>query len=292
MKKVNFVVLLCAALAVPCVFGQAKPRYGVQTPQGGSYVAAPAVVPEQTRIVLFRGTGDEATGVISLFVNERYHASLQSHAFAVVCLPPAKHVLRARSAEVVDLASQPRLPLVAFGGQSQFVRVQSNGAAPPSLQVVAASVAEAEMANTHQQMHTISRVPNAQLCKQNVNARHAQVPEVITHTTELWFEDSQTKSKPVVDPKRIELDQLLLKLSSREQHHMLYSVHILGHGDQGLDESQNNSLAKARAQTVREQLLGQGVDADLITQAWQNHQPLNRRVQVVVMYESHAKQQN
>jgi uncharacterized HAD superfamily protein len=43
-------------------------------------------------------------------------------------------------------------------------------------------------------MHTISRVPNAQLCKQNVNARHAQVPEVITHTTELWFEDSQNNS--------------------------------------------------------------------------------------------------
>jgi outer membrane protein OmpA-like peptidoglycan-associated protein len=167
-----------------------------------------------------------------------------------------------------------------------------NGTAEPLLQVVTAQAAETEIAQARKQLHTISRVPNSQPCKQNAGVLSEQVPEVIIHTTELWFQDSQTKSKPVVDPNRIELDQLLYKLNSRQQHHMLYSVHIKGHGDQGLADNQNNTLAKARAQTVREQLLAQGVDADLITQEWRNNQPLNRRVQVVVMYESHTKQQN
>lgn len=284
--------MICAALVAPCAMAESKPKYGVQAPQGGSYVALPSVSPEHTRIVLFRSAAGQSQAPVTLYINERYHASLQASAFTEVCLPAAKYVLRARRAEADELTLEPRLPLVAFAGQSQFVQVDDNGMATPTLQVMTTQVAEGEMAQARQQMHTLSRVPKTRPCKQNVGVSHVQVPEVITHTTELWFEDSQALSKPVVDTKRIELDQLLYKLSSRQQHHMLYSVHISGHGDQGLAESQNNALAKARVQTVREQLLAQGVDADVITQEWRNNQPLNRRVQVVVMYESHTRQQN
>jgi OOP family OmpA-OmpF porin len=292
LSFVGFIgVALCACMVLG-VQAQTKSKYGVQQPQGGAYVAVPSVSPEQARIVIYRNDAAPHAGVASLYIDARYHASLQAKAFTVLCLPPAKHVLQAHQPDADEPTPQPRLPIVAFAGQSHYVRVVAQADAPPQLRRVAQPQAEADMAPLHQQMHTLSRVPQAKPCKQNSTSASQQVPEVITHATELWFEDSQAQSKPVVDKKRIELDQLLDKLSSRQQHQMLHSIHIVGHGDQGLSTAKNEHLAKARAQTVREQLLAQGVDADIITHEWRSQAPLNRRVEVEVLYESNAQNEH
>lgn len=289
--RLNLIALLSGlvfAFGAQNAIAQTIGKYSIHNPQGDGYVAAHSVSSEQTRIVIYRDSTTQPNGVVSVYINDRYQASLQPNTFTVVCLPAAKHVLRARNADSDELSPTPRLPVVAFAGQSHYVRVVGRGIAEPQLDITTQSQAETNMSTARQQMHTISRVLGAKPCKENSSKPGQHVPEVITHATDLWFEDSNEHSKPVVDKKRIELDQLLDKLNSRQKHHMLHSVHIVGHGDQGLRSDKNENLAKARANTVYQQLLSQGVDADVITQEWRKQEPFDRRVEVTVVYESNT----
>lgn len=280
-----------AVLGLTCLLlshgalAQAKPKYGVDRPLGDDYVAAKSVSGDQTRIVMYRADSEQPSKPITLYINDRYHASLQPKAYSVVCLPPAKQVLRARAAQALELEAEPRLPLIAFGGQSQYVRVTESAAgARPALEWVAAQVAETEMAKTRQQMHTLSRVPSAKPCKEIDPASPKQLPQVVTTGAELWFQDNKSNLKAITDASRLELNQLLAKLQTKQQDDTLFSVQVVGYGDTEIETSKNEQLAKTRAFTVREYLIAKGIQPDAISHSWQGQKQLNRRVEVVVMY--------
>jgi hypothetical protein len=58
-------------------------KFDITQPVGDTYAAAPSLAIEQARVVIYRPRRtDEKAGVISVYLNERYHTSLQQDAFA------------------------------------------------------------------------------------------------------------------------------------------------------------------------------------------------------------------
>jgi hypothetical protein len=142
---------------------------------GGSYSPMASVAQELSRIVFYRAAGaGPSAGVVSVFLNGHYHTSLQANGFAVVCLQGAQLDVNSRFTSVQtqpSAALDVRRQLPIQGGQSVYVRVSSDASGRAVVESVAAAQAQTELASAKQQVHTISRVPNAVPCREEAPIR-------------------------------------------------------------------------------------------------------------------------
>ena len=140
----------------------AKPKYGVSKPLGDTYVATKSVEDEQTRLVLYRVPHNsdkpaDKLGVVSVYLNEHYHASLQKDAFSVICLGGKKTEVRTRYLPDVTADIHPehdsRHTLASKGGQSIFLRIADTVDQKTRIEVVSHQTAGKDLADAKQQMH-------------------------------------------------------------------------------------------------------------------------------------------
>ena len=148
---------LCA-----CSTGAAGTRpnrqYGINTPLGDTYAAVTSVADEQTRIVFYRAITPDTTGVVLVYLNERYHASLQKEAFSVVCLSGQNADVRTRYLPAHNADIRPeldtRLAVAMKGGQSVYLRITEVANGTSRIYLVAPKVALKDLTDARQQMHT------------------------------------------------------------------------------------------------------------------------------------------
>lgn len=158
-----------------------KFKYGVNTPLGDTYAAVKSVADEQTRFVLYRAVISQnkragQLGVISVYVNDRYHASLQKDAFSVICLSGKKTDVRTRYLSDYTAESRPEHDAHQVfsieGGRSVYLRVAEDVDNKTRIEVVTPQVAASDLENAKQQMHIslnncISDCLNGHFCKFN-----------------------------------------------------------------------------------------------------------------------------
>ena len=312
-KSVNEII---SALAVALVLLTGCAQTKVSAPQevkkelrslakieslGGGFQVPGGVSAAQSRVVFYRAAQNALTGATSLFLDGRYHASLEPGAWSALCYKTGLVEMGARQMLV---GSQPKdLPdtitaMSLMPGQTHYVRVQQS-ADKPVLQPVAAAQAVQELAGTRQQIHTISRVE--QVCQEGVAPAIAPAPvtERITLPADTLFAFDRSDQQAMTGAGVKAIDRLLARI--RTDFSRIDHLHVIGHADPLGQVDRNEKLAQDRAQTVRDYIVskdlpnlritteGRGSSEPVVTTCGRKATPAsiacnlpNRRVVVVV----------
>jgi outer membrane protein OmpA-like peptidoglycan-associated protein len=251
-----------------------KPKYGVSKPLGELYAAAQSVADEQTRFVFYRGAVErdnkaDQVGVVSVYLNDRYHASLQKEAFSVVCLVAKKTDVRTRFLPDHTADINPELDahhtIAMKGGQSVYLRVLEQAGHKTRIDVVSAQVAAQELANAKQQMHTLSRVSGVQPCREAEDTRVVFDPKVITFGSDAIFEPKKTNIQTISPQGQQELRLIVQKINVKYKTFAGVKVHVVGFADDESDETLNRRISQERAKSVRAFFEAQGLRTTALT---------------------------
>ena len=266
---------------------------------GGAFVAPGPVSASQSRVVVYRRADSRLPGATSVFVDERYHASLVAGAWSALCYRAAPVELGARQMQVGSRHKDLMDSITALNlepGQTHYLRVQ-DGNDRPVLQPVQTAQALQELAGTREQKHTISRV--AQECVAAPAVAPAVVRERITLASDTLFAFDRSDAQGMTGAGLLEIDRLMARIN--ESFSRVEQVHVIGHADPLGQAMRNEKLSAERAQTVREHLLRKGwTSVDITTEGRGSREPVvttcprvasaasiacnlpNRRVEVVV----------
>lgn len=248
-----FAIFALAVLA-PHAHAQAE-KYGINKPLGDTYAAVTSVVDEQTRIVLYRAPTPDTSGVVSVYLNERYHASLQKEAFSVVCLSGKNTDVRTRYLPAHNADIRPeldtRLAVAMKGGQSVYLRITEVVNGTSRIDLVAPKVALKDLTDARQQMHTLSRVPGVQVCREAEETRFAFDPNVITFGSDAIFEHKKTEIHAISTQGRQELKQIVEKINVKYKTFKDVKVHVVGFADDKADDGHACQHERVGRQTKR-----------------------------------------
>lgn len=257
--------------------GAAAQQFSKLEPLGQYFSPPPAVSAAQSRIVLYRTAQSPLPGATSVFVDGRYHASLQAGAWSALCFKTGPVELGARQMQVGSPAKDLMDTISAITlmpGQTHYLRVQDN-AARPVLEPVAQAQALQEIAGTREQMHTISRV--AQACTTGTApVPAAPVTERITLPADTLFAFDRSDAQAMTDAGVQSLDRWVQRI--RSDFAQVDHLHIIGHADPLGSAEHNEQLSQQRAQTVREHLLAKGLgDLHITTEGRGAREPVVTR---------------
>jgi outer membrane protein OmpA-like peptidoglycan-associated protein len=235
------------------------PKFDITKPLGDTYAAAPSLAIEQARVVIYRPhRTDEKAGVISVYLNERYHTSLQQDAFSILCLDATQAQLRTRLIDVhgdQNDALDTSKAMTFQRGQSVFLRVTDLKDGRTRMDVVPAKTANQDLSLARQQKHALSRAPDARPCKQ-------EQATIITFGSEAVFQPEQTALSPEGE---MEMLQIVDKINRKYKNLEGVKVHVVGYADDTPEEPVNERLSLARANAVKAYLASSGVQKEAIS---------------------------
>jgi len=294
-RKSKFICLLLVLLITGCTSTKViSPSEGVKERRtvesieslGGPFKPSAGVSRSQSRVVLYRDAQSPLPGATSVFLDGRYHASLEAGAWTELCYKTGPVELGARQMRV---GSSPKdLPdtitaLSLMPGQTHYLRVQQSGS-KPVLQPVAAAQALQELVGTREQLHTVPRV--AQNCMEvaapvpsaqaPVPAPAAPVPaQTYTLPADTLFGFDRSDRDAMTDNGTRAIDSLLARLA--QDFSRIDRVHLIGHADPLGSPERNERLAVERAQTVRDYIATTGqLQAPITTEGRSSREPLVR----------------
>jgi OOP family OmpA-OmpF porin len=247
---------------------------------GGGFQIPGSVSAAQSRVVFYRAVQNLLPGATSIFLDGRYHASLEPGAWSALCYKTGPVEMGARQMRVGSLPKDLPDTITAMSltpGQTHYVRVQQS-ADKPVLQPVAAAQALQELVGTRQQIHTISRVE--QVCQEAVAIAPAPVPapapavtERITLPADTLFAFDRSDAQAMTGAGVQAIDRLIARL--RSDFVQIDHLHVIGHADPLGQAERNEKLAQDRAQTVREYILGKGLqDVRITTEGRGSREPV------------------
>lgn len=247
---------------------------------GGGFQIPGSVSAAQSRVVFYRAAQNLLPGATSIFLDGRYHASLEPGAWSALCYKTGPVEMGARQMRVGSLPKDLPDTITAMSltpGQTHYVRVQQS-ADKPVLQPVAAAQALQELVGTRQQIHTISRVE--QVCQEAVAIAPAPVPapapavtERITLPADTLFAFDRSDAQAMTGAGVQAIDRLMARL--RSDFVQIDHLHVIGHADPLGQAERNEKLAQDRAQTVREYILGKGLqDVRITTEGRGSREPV------------------
>lgn len=142
------------------------------------------------------------------------------------------------------------------------------------LQPVNAQEALTELSNTREQIHTVSRVPEASDCNTKrapaapapayaAAPAPAAVPQTVTLAADALFAFGRSDLYAMSPIGRASLDALIMRM--RNEYIKLDRLHVIGHADPIGQPASNDRLSMERAQTVRDYLYQSGLSNIQIT---------------------------
>lgn len=216
---------------------------------GEHFAQPPAVAAGQSRIVVYR-PADSKSGATSVFVDDRYHASLVSGAWSQLCYRTGPVEIATRQMEATTRPAKDHYDAISAltleAGQVHYLRV-SDANNRPVLRAMPAAQALQELGTTREQLHTVSRV--AQDC---IEVMHA--PAVLAQTYTLPYDTlfafDRSDRAGMTDAGIRAIDMLLSRLA--QDYSRIDRVHLVGHADPLGQPVRNERLAIERANTVRD----------------------------------------
>jgi len=236
----------------------AKPKFNITQPLGETYAAATSVAIEQARLVIYRPRiNNEKAGVISVYINDKYHTSLLQDAYTVVCFDTTKAQLRTRlinaqGDQQTELDSRSALGFKR--GESLFVRVTDLKNGRTRMDIVPEKTANPDISQARLQKHAISRVPETKPCQQE--------DLVITLGSDAVFQSKETELN--AEGKK-ELLQIVDKINVKYKSFHQVKVHVVGYADDLVENRDNERIALERAQAVCAYFISNGIRAEALT---------------------------
>lgn len=250
---------------------------GIEAPLGTGFKVPRLLAANQSRVVFYRNASPQASGVMSVYVNGSYQASLQGGAFTALCLPPATVQVAAR--HVVNDQQVPDAwdvvnTVLLKSGDDVFIRVseQNNGRA--ILQAVRADIALPELVRTREQQHTLPRVPTAVACqdapprsdvaKVDPSKAEPRAKDIVLSADAL-FPFGKSDVHTLSPNGRRLLDHLIDRIKTEFGKVDKLRIQITGHSDGIGDEPRNVQLSVARAQAIKRYFVEGGLKASQIS---------------------------
>lgn len=272
---------------------------------GAAYSVVPPVEAQQAQIVYYRAPtqgGKTPTGA-HVYVDSEFHTALLPNGYTVFCVAPGDHTLGAylNEGSLYPGKSTQRFQANLKAGQTYFLKVREDGSSGAP-QAVQRAVAEQELATAREQVHMASRASTVQQC---VAAPVAAAPtstaseKRYTLNSDVLFSFAKHE-RSAIQPAGYKAVRALAD-SIRKENQNLQAVTVIGHADLIGSNAAAETLARQRAETVRNLLIEGGIPANVVTaQGKGNREPLvsdcragnlqariacnatNRRVEVLV----------
>jgi OmpA-OmpF porin, OOP family len=242
----------------------------IENPLGDRSAVFERIALQQTRLIVYRPASQTQQGSATVYVNGYYHTTLIPGGYAELCMPPNKAEVGVRRVRVGDRPKDRLDTITALDlnpGQTTFMRLQVQGAGSAMLQPLPASEAQVELQATRQQIHTISRVPDAMPCIDGGSAP-TSTPAVtksqqINLAADALFAFSKSDKSSITMAGRQSLDNLISRIKG--DYVTIDRINVIGHADPLGNEALNERLAKERAITVRQYFLSHGLQNTRIT---------------------------
>ena len=224
---------------------------------GGVFEPLSNIGPSQSRIVVYRTTStQQLPGATGVFIQGQYHTSLVPGGYSQLCLPPGEFEIGARQFRVGQNARDSFDTVTALAlppAQTQYLTVEESSGRPV-MKPVSAAQAQQELGTTRLQIHTISRVAQAQNCV--AVAAPVVQPEQFILSSDTLFAFGRSDLNGLTAAGRESLDMLTARI--RKDYVRIDSVHVIGHADPLGSPAFNQRLSVKRANTVRQYLKTSG----------------------------------
>jgi OOP family OmpA-OmpF porin len=250
---------------------------GVTAPLGEGFKVPRMLAKEQTRLVFYRLSTDTSSGVASVYINGVYQASLQSGAFTELCMPPATVEVGARmvtngaqSRDEMDVVNS----LILKGGDDLFVRVSEPTTGRAAFVAVKPEQALPELVKLRAQQHTVSRVPNSQVCQDapKVATPPVKAPaketsmkvQTITLEADALFDFGKSDVASIPPKGHRILNHLVDRIKSEFGRGDRVRIQIVGYADSFGSDATNMRLSKERAAAIKAYFVQGGLSASSI----------------------------
>lgn len=240
---------------------------------GDAFAPPSAVDKQQTRLIFYRASTSSFKGSASIYFNGMYHTSLARNAFSSLCASPGLANLGVKPVMVGRQVKDNFDSINALdlqGGRNHYVRLVEDRSIKV-LQPVSEPEALAELAATREQIHTLSRVTPAQVCRNagaqtsrpNEQAKPNEPTQTITLGADALFDFASSDRKALGAQGRMALNNLIA--NAKANYSSIQYMDVTGHADPIGTAQQNERLSLERAQTVRDYLQENGLQSTRIT---------------------------
>lgn len=222
------------------------------------YALSQSVGQSQGRIVVYR-TRESARleGATSIFVNGQYHTSLIPDGFNFLCLATGEVEVGARQYRVGGKARDPYDTVTAtrlLNGQTQYLLVTEDDGRPV-MKPVSAEQAMRDLKQSRLQVHTVSRVTQAQDCKVEsapapVQAAVMQPKDQYVLMVDVLFAFAKSDMAGLTQQGQATIDEMIARIQTKYER--IDRIHLVGHTDPLGTAAFNDRLARERADTVRQ----------------------------------------
>lgn len=143
---------------------------------------APVLQAEVSKLVIYRHpTNAQSKGVVSVFINGQYHASLVAGGFSDVCMPSGMLQLKLRVTKAAEKNKDQFLnvQMDMAAGQAKYISIFDDAGTPAVVQIEQPT-ALVDLGGMRRQVHTLSRVQGQQECSAaapKTDAEAAQTPK-------------------------------------------------------------------------------------------------------------------
>lgn len=261
-RKKTAALLSAALLACPVV---AAPATEVARKVfAGAYVKVPPIGDDQTQVVYYRmEQGVQRKGAAHLYVDREFHSGLLPGGYSAFCLAPGAHTLGAYLDDTPEYKGKRSdlYQATLQGGKTYYLRVREDGNTWP--QPVARQEAERELVNTRDQIHAVSRASSVEACRHYAYLTDESRFKRYDLSSDVLFASGASARKDISAAGYKAVQGLINEL--RQDHAQVRHVQVVGHTDPIGEESYNQKLGQARADTLRDMLIAGGIPDSLIS---------------------------
>jgi len=234
---------------------------------GQNYNAANKSIPTSlSHLTFYRPANDSGAEAVTVYIDGAYHTSLVKNGFAEGCVKPGTTNIGLRRVEnASDVRNPIQVTAVALKtGQQQFLRVSDQPGIQPVLQAVSQTQARSELAQTRQQIHTLSRATNVVPCEEPPVAAVAPVvtppaPQVISLASDALFPFGKSGLNDMLQNGRSALDAVVSRV--KNEYASIDNIKVIGHSDPIGRPVDKQIISSQRAQTVRDYISNHGLQS-------------------------------
>ena len=209
---------------------------------------------EQAQVIYYRSQAISGNDAAMVYVDGEFQAALLPGMFTRFCVKPGEHSLGAyrNDAPAYQGKNEQRYRAAFKGGNTYYVRVDGNVNGRPN--AVRSAQAANELKTLRLQKHALSRASAVVVCD------YSAKPAVdYTLSSDVLFKFGNSGQGDIQTQGRHTLAALAKQLISHQQH--LNGIDVIGHTDGIGRELDNQRLGHARATTVRQILIDEGIPA-------------------------------
>jgi len=219
-----------------------------------------------SHLTFYRPANDSGAEAVTVYIDGAYHTSLVKNGFAEGCVKPGTTNIGLRRVEnASDVRNPIQVTAVALKtGQQQFLRVSDQPGMQPVLQDVSQTQARSELAQTRQQIHTLSRATNVVPCEEPPVAAVAPVvtppaPQVISLASDALFPFGKSGLNDMLQNGRSALDAVVSRV--KNEYASIDNIKVIGHSDPIGRTVDKQIISSQRAQTVRDYISNNGLQS-------------------------------